>query len=302
MAGIAIVDSHPGAGKTTLIQRLLESNKSRAVQASRCLARPGSGDWKEERGHLPGKTTSRHAELSKWLEAGAEDANMLTYDPDKIDLESLIPQVDGGFGAWDEWVLEAENSRHPRVHCSVYVLRPLPDSARLVEERESIVAHLPFDEYLRHAGDDLPPQETLEPADDSVEETHIDIPIDLELPERLAEVGVVLNESERNRLRTLIQEGIPIRSKRPALRPECARMPAAEVVIINLHHEDERPLAEATHAQIVGFFKDWKLRSQIEYRSLVTRAGVYLANLQDANDPGTQKALAQIKRKLRGRY
>jgi predicted ATPase len=299
MGGIAIVDGHPGAGKTTLIERLLESNKSRSIQASRCVARRGSGPWKEEHPRVSGKTASRHTELRRYLDAGAEDSSMLIYDPDKIDIDSLLSEVDAGFGTWDEWVLEAENDEYSGAHCSVFVLRPLPESAQLVERKEKIVGHIPLDEYLRHGGVKLLPDESVEPVGYLPED--IDLRFDQHLPEKLAQAGMVLNEGERSRLRALIRDGVPIRSKGPELRPECSRLLAAEVVVINLHHQRECARAEATRTQILQLYSNWKLRYQLDFRSRVTRAGVYLANLQDAVNPETQKALAQIKRKLRGR-
>ncbi|MGA2261592.1 MAG: hypothetical protein ABSH28_09165 [Acidobacteriota bacterium] len=298
--GTMIVDGHEGAGKSTLIQRLLESNKSRAIQVSRCLAKPGFGQWRETpTGGSSGKSPDQ-AQLDKWLDAGAAYANLLTYDPSRIDIETLIMEAGQGFGDLDEWVIEGENVAYSCVHCSVFVLRPLPESARLVETKERIVAHMPLDEYLRYSAGELPDESVAED-DESVEEAQFDLPFDEELPEKLAAAGVVLNDSEKVRLRTLLQDGIPIRSKQPELRPECARLPAAEVVIINLHDDAERARAEATRIQILNLFKDWTLRYQLGFRSQVTRAGVYLANLQNPGDSGTKAALAQIKRKLRGR-
>src|SRR5881628_3636377 len=174
MGGIAIVDGHPGAGKTTLIQRLLESNKSRSIQASRCLAKPHSGTWKEEQLRVSGKTASRHKELRRYLDAGASDSTLLTYDPGKTDIYSLLSQADAGLGAWDEWVLEAENDGYSGAHCSVFVLRPLAESARLVERKERIVCHIPLEEYLRHAGVKLLPGESLKPLGHLSEDVDID--------------------------------------------------------------------------------------------------------------------------------
>jgi len=300
MGGIAIVDGSPGAGKTTLIERLLESNKSRSIRVSRCLARPGSGQWNEEHAALSGKKPSRHKELRRWLDAGADGASVLTYDPRKFDIDCLLSEVDGGIGGWDEWVLEAENVEYSGAHCSVYVLRPLPETAQLFEDKERIVSHMSLDEYLRYSGDEPSPDEPAEPGEDALEEVEFNLPFDEELPENLAKAGVALTEPEKNRLRTLIREGVPVWSKRPELRPECARLPAAEVVVVNLHCEQERVRAEATCAQVVALFRNWNIRYQLDFRSRVTRPGVYVANLQDAHDAGTQKALAQIKRKLRG--
>jgi hypothetical protein len=79
------------------------------------------------------------------------------------------------------------------------------------------------------------------------------------------------------------------------------RLPAAEVIVINLRGEQERPRAEVTRAQILGFYRDWSLRYKVSFSSRVTRPGVFVANLLDARDPGLRTAIAQVKRKLRGR-
>ena len=301
MPGIAIVDGQPGAGKTTLIARLLESNKSRLIQASRCLKEPGLQQWKQEYASDSGRRKSSHAELQRWLDAGAVLAALLTYDPDRVDLESVLCEANGDFDEWDEWLVEGENVENSRAACSVYVLRPLPESAPLVEETERVVAHIPLEDYLRY-GCGLPPGESIEPSDDEVlEEVGTEIPLDEKLPERLAEAGVELSKPERDRLRSLVQDGVPVRSKQPDLRADCARMLAAEVVVINLHAEKERAAAQATRAQILDLYRNWSLRYRIPFRSHVTRAGIYLANLHNTSDPELQRAIAQIKRKLRGR-
>ena len=116
----------------------------------------------------------------------------------------------------------------------------VPESASLVEETERVVANIPLADYLRY-GCDLLPEESIEPDEEIIEEVDIEIPLNGKLPERLAEAGVELSESERDRLRTLIQDGVPVRSKQPDLRADCARVLAAEVVVINMHAEEERP-------------------------------------------------------------
>jgi GTPase SAR1 family protein len=303
---IAIIDGQAGTGKTTLIERLLESNKSRSIQVSRCLAKSGSGEWKEVYAGASGKAPSRHPELKKWLDAGAVYANLLTYDPDIIDVESLLEQSNDGFGDWDEWIVEAENVSSPRAYCSVYVLRPLPKSAELVETTEKIVSHIPLDEYLRLTAGEPGPDMAAEPDEgliDEEEDVEVeDFPLDPSgLSESLAKAGVELSEPEIDRLKAVLQDGVPVRAKMPELRPECARLIAAEVVVINLHDENDRADAETTRSKVIDLFRDWNLRFQLSFRSQVTRPGVYIANLQDAGDGGMQKALAQIKRKLRGR-
>ena len=297
--GTAIVDGHEGAGKSTLIRCLLESNKSRSIQVSLCLARPGSGRRSAESSrHAHGKSPHER-ELNQWLDAGAIYANVLTYDPDQMDIETLIEEADEGSEDWDEWVLEGRNVPLSRVHCSVFVLRPLTDSTPLVQAKDYIVDHMPLEEYLQYSAGEAPGEP--EECEDSSEEVVVDLPFDEELPDRLAAAGVELDAPEKERLRILLRDGVPIWSKRPELRAECARLPAAEVVVINTHDESEHARAEATRVQILKLFRDWDLRYKLGFRSNVTRPGIYIANLQDPGDAGTKAALAQIKRKLRGR-
>jgi GTPase SAR1 family protein len=300
MPGITVIDGQSSAGKTTLIERLLESNKSRSIQVSRCVKEPGLKKWRQEFARESGKRNPCHAELKRWLDAGAMLASSLAYDPDRIDLEAMLIQADDGFDEWDEWLVEAENVENPRAKCSVYVLRPLEESSALVEEIERVAYHLPLEDYLRYST--TLPDDAVEPEDEEiVEEVGAEIEFNDELPEKLAEAGIALSESEKERLRSLVQNGVPIKQKLPGLRADCARLLAAEVIIINLHAEQERRRAEATRSQILELYRDWSLRNRISFRSRVSRPGIYLANLLDPRDPQLQKAIAQIKRKLRGR-
>ena len=183
----------------------------------------------------------------------------------------------------------------------MYVLRPLPESAALVEEIERVAYHLPFEDWLR-CGDCLP-DDAIEPDDGEVlEEVDVEIAINEEFPEKFAEAGIMLGESEKERLRSLIKDGVPVWQKQPDLRADCARLLAAEVIIINLHAGQERRRAEATRAQIIALYRNWSLRHRLSFRSRDIRPGIYLANLLDPRDPQLQAAIAQIKRKLRGRY
>jgi hypothetical protein len=300
MPGIAIIDGQSGAGKTTLIERLLESNKSRAIQVSRCLVKPGLRQWQQEYASESGKPGAHDKDLRRCLDAGAILATVLTHDPERIDLEDLLLEAADGFDEWDEWLVEAENAEYSRARCSVYVLRPLPESASLVEEIERVVDRLPLADYLRYTCG-LLPEEHIETDDEEIlEEIDLDVFPDA-LGEKLVEAGVELSEPEKNRLTTLVKEGVPVWSKQPELRADCSRLLAAEVVVVNLHDERELPRADATRAQILKLYGNWPLRYQIPFRSRVTRPGVYLANLRDPSDSQLQKALAQIKRKLRQR-
>lgn len=123
---------------------------------------------------------------------------------------------------WGELLLSTATRERAKPR-SVYILRPLPESAPLVEDKERIVAHIPLDEYLRYAGGGVLPEESIEPVDDLLEDAEIELPLDRELSEKLGEAGVVLSQLKIGRLRTLIREGVPIQAKKLELRPECGR-------------------------------------------------------------------------------
>jgi hypothetical protein len=300
MPGIAIIDGQAGAGKTTLIRRLLESNKSRGIQVSRCVKMPGLKQWKQEYAGDAGKSHAHRAELDGWLDAGATMGTVLTYDPDRIDLDHLLIKANGDFDEWDEWLVEAENVEHPRAKCSVYVLRPLEESASLVEEVERTAYHLPLENYLRYSS--TLPDDAVEPEDEEIlEEAGVEIELNEQFPEKFAEAGIALSEAEKQRLRSLIENGIPICQKEPDLRPDCARLIAADVIVINSHEVRQRRRAEATRKQILELYRNWSLRNRISFASRVIRPGIYIVNLLDARDPQLQKAITQIKRKLRDR-
>jgi hypothetical protein len=127
MSPIGIVAGGRGVGKTALVRRFLESNKSRVVCASRCQAVPGSGDWTEET--LPANpardTRVPHCdELRQYEAAGADLVSVVSYDTDLADPESVL-RAAAGDGGWDEWIVEVDSFDHARSGCAVFVGRPL---------------------------------------------------------------------------------------------------------------------------------------------------------------------------------
>jgi len=295
MRGFAIVDGQPGAGKTTFVCRLLESNRSRALQVSRLISKPGSGEWTEEWA-VPADKRREHAELIAWERSGAFVPSLLTFDPEKRDFGSFVWHTETIQGECGEFIFEGENDGSIRADCAVYVLRPLPEGASLTQETEKIVAHIPFHKYLRHMGFDIPDDEPI-----TIEDASSAGPESEESEDKLLEEGwVPLEDDEAERLRALVTDGVPVPMKVHELHPDCARLQRANVIVINLHDASEHVLAERTRAQILDAHKDWDTRHKLGFR-WGPAPGVYIADLRNPRDPVLKKALAQMKRKLRGR-
>lgn len=295
MRGFAIVDGQPGAGKTTFVCRLLESNRSRALQVSRLISKPGSGEWTEEWG-VSSEEPQEHAELLAWEHSGTLVPSLLTYDPERRDFGSFVWHTETIQGECDEFIFEGENDGSIRADCAVYILRPLPEGASLTQETEKIVAHIPFHKYLRHMGVDIPDDKPIIIEDASSADLESE-----ESEDKLLEAGwQPLSDDEAERLRALVKDGVPVPMKVQELHPDCARLQRANVIVINLHDASEHPRAERTRAQILDAHKDWDTRHKLGFR-WGPAPGVYIADLSNPRDPGLKKALAQIKRKLRGR-
>jgi hypothetical protein len=299
MSPTAVVTGEPGAGKTTLIRRFLESNKSRVVAASRFRAVPGSGDWTETT--LPANPSGdtrvpRFDELRQYEAAGAHLVSTVSYDTDSTDLESVLLKV-AREGGWDEWIVEADTPGHGRSHCTVCVGRPLPAGIPLTRLGKRVVAHMDLSDYLGLRID--------EPLEEDSQETGP--PDDAESSEgkdegaESSEERIELTDEQADRLKVLLRDGIPISAEEPVLHDGYAGMAPAEVIVINIRDEAERNLAEETRRQILGLYRDWDLRYRVRLASHVMRPGVYIANLQEPTDAGTRAAIAQMKRKMRQR-
>ena len=299
MSPTAVVTGEPGAGKTTLVRRFLESNKSRVVAASRFRAVPGSGDWTET--ILPANPSGdarvpHFDELRHYEAAGADLVSTVSYDTDQTDLESVLVRV-AREGRWDEWIVEADTPGHGRCHCTVCVGRPLPAGVPLTRLEKRVVAHMDLSDYLGLQIDEPSEEDSQEsgPPDDGGSG---------EGEDEGAEPGeewFELTDEQAERLKVLLRDGIPVSAEEPVLHDGYAGMTAAEVIVINIRDEAERNRAEETRRHILGLYRDWNLRYRVRLASHVTRPGVYIANLQDPTDAGTRAAIAQIKRKMRQR-
>ncbi|MFB3902420.1 MAG: hypothetical protein ACE15E_03125 [Acidobacteriota bacterium] len=293
MVSLAIVDGQPGAGKTTLICRLIESNRSRSQQVCRILARPESEVCAEEHG---AKAQEQYPELQAWERAGALLPSVSGYDPLQGDLADVLDRIGIDPDTDDELILEGDNDGSVRPDCAVYVLRPLADGESPAVETEQVVAHIEFRDYLDAIGIDVPDDEPiviedLEVADDERTEAGAGEP-----------GSTAFDESELAKLQQWIEQGVPVKGKVLGLHPNCARLDrAGDVIVINIRDASELAQAEKTRAQIRGLYTDWHKRNKLRLRGWGPPPGIYIANLADPRDPGLGKALAQLKRKLRQR-
>lgn len=224
---------------------------------------------------MPADKRREHAELIAWERSGAFVPSLLTFDPEKRDFGSFEWHTETIQGECDEFIFEGENDGSIRADCAVYVLRPLPEGASLTQETEKIVAHIPFHEYLRHMGVDIPDDEPIIIEDASSADLEGE-----ESEDRLLEEGwEPLDDDEAERLRALVTDGVPVPMKVHELHPDCARLQRANVIVINLHEASEHVLAERTRAQILDAHKDWDMRHKLGFR-WGPALGVYVADLR----------------------
>ncbi len=299
MSPVAVVTGGQGTGKTTLIRRFLESNKSRIVAASRCRAVPGSGDWTEIL--LPASSSGRSRvphfdELRRYEAAGADLVSTVSYDTDRTDLDSVLYDI-ASEGGWDEWIVEADTPGRGRRHCTVCVGPPLPAGVRLTRLERRVVAHVNLSDCLDLLTGGRPEEDSEEagyPGDGESGEGEDE-------GVEVVEERIELTDEEADRLKILLRDGIPVSAEETVLHEQYAGMTAAEIIVINIRDEAERNLAEETRRQILELYRNWDVRCRVRLALQVTRPGIYIANLQDAKDAGTRAAIAQIKRKMRGR-
>lgn len=124
------IDGLPGAGKTTLIERLLESNASTMLAAVRLTRVELDAAPVEE-------IREDNPEIDRYREAGASSAALLRYDPKKSHADDL----------WDSDILMIDYADHVLMEgplpadfppdLPVYVAPVLPEGQKLVRKATS---------------------------------------------------------------------------------------------------------------------------------------------------------------------
>lgn len=284
------VDGPPSSGKTTLIERLLTSATSYdlAVARVRQRARPGKIGARRRR-------TAPDTDRDRFTAAGASATDVLRAVPDRTfgDLDEIHSFQDEHRGAANAVLFEGAPVTRPlRGELSVYVIRPLKDSAALVSFGEKEIARLDLQTYLswmagKNPGAHEEHTDDISPHIDESEWTVMRVK-DIEIPADI-----------RRKLKEWAKSGVPVIGKRWVALPDHDGVVYGDVYVINVHHESERPVAERLAAEIRKIRGDGRiLRSFDSAPHESRRISVFIANLNDRRDAELKKVIARIKRGL----
>lgn len=277
------VDGPPGAGKTTLIERLLTSATSYDLAVAR--VRPGKSGTRR-------KKSTRDADQDRFKTAGASTVAVLHAVPDRSfgDLDEIDRFRDENRGTSAVLFEGAPVTRALRGELAVYVVRPLAEEVNLVSFGEKEVMRLDLNSYLSMMFGKSPVvhgEDTEEPPPD-IAGSESEVVEEIEIPE---DVGQELSE--------WAVSGVPIQGKGWVACAHHEGVVYGDVYLINLHKERERPAAERLAAEIRRIRADGTiLRSFQSAPHQSRRISVFIANLSDPRDAELKKAIARIKRGL----
>lgn len=270
------VDGPTGGGKTTLIERLLASERTRTLAAIRVGARGHSGQ------------AAARGETTRYKAAGAASATAVSIEPDDHDeavykARRTALDVQGV----DAVLVEGSPGSDPgRDGLAVCVLRPLPDGEPLVYRGRKELTRLDLGTYLTMVtGENVvmgePPPDVDEDEGEVVEEI-IEIPDD---------VAATLTEA--------LEKGVPIGREGWCVRDGYEGVVYGTVYVINVFSESERPAAERLAAAIKRVRADRDILRDFQGSAGESRRiSVFIANLKNPADPDLKKVLARVKRGL----
>ena len=279
------IDGSGEAGKTLLIERLLEYSRSKCLAAVKFL---GTESWDK-----PDVDQQGNEETSRFSKAGAERAVLYRY-PVKEDGEGCGWPGDIVSGYWDGVIIEGRCNPVFKPDLSVFVTRPLGENEPLVSRERREAGRIGFNDYIRlttgvelevdpviHEDGDMP-----EDANDEIEEGEI-----IEIPDDYA-----------GKLIDYVKHGYPVHQDMWGIRESQAGIAEASVVVVNIYDEAECPGAERLVKELRRIREDQEICRDIFGGWVSLRSqSVYIANLAHRQDQGLKKALARIKRATPGR-
>lgn len=303
----------PGAGKTSLVERVLESNRARSVVAGRFRA-------DEEAVGATGTVTFTEEE-ERYVAAGADQVFGCRYPPgSEVEAESWYWDTTWERGPSD--VVLYEGAGLPGLHpdLAVHVMAADSEAIPLLTRAKRVIAHVPLEDYLIAAAaagsgrDDADGQEHEDPDEATAERTvaegegeAVDQASRLELvsvDEGEEEVIKTFDvpEEQARRILEWAEHGVPLSQKVWVLHDRHADLVHARFVVVNVRDDSERPLAERITREVERIWSDEEVRRDVVRYSPTRRPPtVQIANLANRRDPGTRKAVARIKRAMRPR-
>ncbi|HEO70538.1 MAG TPA: hypothetical protein ENN80_04695 [Candidatus Hydrogenedentes bacterium] len=283
------VDGPSGAGKTTLIEHVLKSNRSRLLSVARFVETDAVDHFVEN--------SEGNEETKRFEDASVIASALFQYPPEENraeldrfwDSEFILDYSEG-------IIFEGPATAVIPADLHVYVLRPLPEPEPIVHKESHEVARLSLDDIMSPAflfGNTLKNEAALSALGRGKETPEQDLKQLMEaVRERILED---IDPEQRRRL----EEGIPAIENKWHINPAWPRLAYAQTVVINIHDESERPAAELLASELRRIHADEEiLHDLVGFRGGHHRISIFIANLSDSRDKALQKAIARMKRPL----
>lgn len=283
-----LVTGPAGAGKTSLIEALVGSNRSRWLAAIRVVE---DGDLAE-----PLVDEAGNDETRRWEASGDVDATLLRvpvgWAGDPIDVAEAIG---GSLLAADAIVIEGNVAFRPRELDAAVFVAPAGGSL-LVEERRE-VGRIDGQTALSLALG-------LNPADVDDDE---ELPYGLNVGDVIDEDDETFEEVERIELpdevsraiRKLLDEGAPSYQHKRWLRRDLEDLWKAHLVVIHAEGPAAHEEASRLRDEILAVRGDDALRREVTGHQYEWPRSCFVADLRDRTDEGTRKVVQAVKRRWR---
>jgi len=277
-----------GAGKTSLIEALVASNRSRFLAAIRVLE---DGDLAQ-----PLLDEAGNDETRRWEASGDVEAALLRVPVGWMgDAISVAEAVGDAAFVSDAIVIEGNVAFQPRDLDAAVFVAPAGGSL-LVEERRE-VARIDGQTALSLALG-------LNPADEDEDE---ELPYGLNVGDVIDEDDETVVEVERIELsdemsraiRKLLDEGAPSYQHKRWLRRDLDDLWKAHLVVIGAGSPAAREEASRLRDEVLAVRGDEALRREVTGHRYDWPRSCFVADVRDRKDDGTRKVVQAVKRRWR---
>ena len=268
-----------GAGKTTLIERLLESNRSKCLIAVRAEQVEGLPDFEES-------ASRRDPELGRYREAGAWDAVRYRFPPESRSTDAFW--CTEFMESFSHGVLIEGELPIVEADLSVYITGPLPTRRPLLSRTvvDHTRAHIAELESLQRVASD---SATARSFMDVVARFVAITPGEGQLEQFQNSAGKVLE--------TIRAEGPPPPAEQWILDQACRGIELAQVVAVNVRGKPDRSRADGMLHDMARLRKDRQVFDDvIGWRGNRLPITARAADLTDPSEAGLRQLLARIKR------